>query len=183
MLSHESIFTTPQNNKSLSSTLDFRVITCVVMPKGMYKRDFDCGCGSTFRNLAELQTHMARQKKPACAAKHITSAFFAPAVPRTPDTLRREEKPAKRARIEALLTDSALGERAAGGVALAPLPDAQLEMAAKEALIDEFASIMVTFFNLTAPARLPSKNQLRTYSHDQLASLIMVCKRSVGAEK
>ena len=92
--------------------------------------------------------------------------------------MRREEQPAKRARIMPPLTDSAQGEMGSGGVALAPVPW-QHEMLAKEELIKQFARIMITFFHRTDPARLPTKTQLRKYSHDQLASMIGAFNRSV----
>ena len=139
---------------------------------GKATRDFACGCGASFYNNAGLQTHMSRHFKLACAPQRSASAFFAGAATRTPDTMRREEQPAERARIVPPVTDSAQGERASGGAVLTPLPEKQREMATKEALVEEFARIMVTFFHLTEPARMPSKNQLRTFSHDQLASMI-----------
>ena len=73
--------------------------------------------------------------------------------------MRREEQPAKRARIMQPLTDSAQGEMGSGGVALAPVPR-QHEMLAKEELIKQFARIMITFFHRIDPARLPTKTQL-----------------------
>ena len=93
--------------------------------------------------------------------------------------MRREEQPAKRARIMPPLTDSAQGERASGGAALGSLPWQQHEMTAKEALVEQFARIMITFFHRIDPARLPTKTQLRKYSHDQLASMIGAFNRSV----
>ena len=53
------------------------------------------------------------------------------------------------------------------------------EMAAKEELLEQFARIMITFFHRIDPARLPTKTQLRKYSHDQLASMIGAFNRSV----
>ena len=123
-------------------------------------RDFTCGCGASFYSDTVLQTHMKRLQKLACAPQRSASAFFACAAPRTPATMRREEQPAKRARIMPPLTDSAQGERASGGAALGSLPWQQHEMTAKEALVEQFARIMITFFHLTDPARLPTKTQL-----------------------